>query len=151
LLVAGGWGLATGYPPPPDEKGLALARFLTTDWLQDLNETVNAHEGFKKAIANVDLTLQFEVPDAPEDAEGRYYFRIQDGSLEAAAGDAESPDATISNSYETATAVSKGELNTQMAFMSGKLKVSGNMAKIMMNQGVFNAFADAASGVDVEY
>jgi putative sterol carrier protein len=38
-----------------------------------------------------------------------------------------------------------------MAFMSGKLKVSGNMAKIMMNQGTFNAFADAASGVEVEY
>ncbi|HSM01236.1 MAG TPA: SCP2 sterol-binding domain-containing protein [Acidimicrobiia bacterium] len=128
-----------------------MAKFLTTDWLQELNETVNAHEGFTKAIANVDLTLQFEVPDAPEGTESRYFFKIEDGTLEAAPGDAESPDATISNSYETAAAVSKGELNTQMAFMSNKLKVSGNMAKIMMNQGMFNAFADAASGVDVEY
>jgi putative sterol carrier protein len=128
-----------------------LAKFLSTDWLQDLNDTVNAHEGFEKAIASVDLTLQFEVPDAPEGTEKRYYFKIQGGSLEASAGDAEAPDATISNTYETAAAVSKGEMNTQMAFMSGKLKVSGNMAKIMMNQGVFNAFADAASGVEVEY
>jgi len=128
-----------------------VATFLSTDWLTDLNETVNAHEGFKKAIANVELTLQFDVPDAPDGAEKRYSFTIQDGSLVAAAGDADSPDATISNSYETAVAVSKGDMNTQMAFMSGKLKVSGNMAKIMMNQGVFNAFADAASAVDVEY
>lgn len=128
-----------------------MAKFLSTDWLQDLNDTVNAHEGFKRAIANVDLTLQFEVPDAPDGTEKRYYFKIQSGSLEASPGDAETPDATISNSYETAVAVSTGEMNTQMAFMSGKLKVSGNMAKIMMNQGVFNAFADAASGVEVEY
>ena len=128
-----------------------MATFLSTDWLEELNETVNAHEGFKTAIANVDLTLQFDVPDAPDGAEKRYHFTIQDGSLVAAAGDADAPDATISNSYETAVAVSKGDMNTQMAFMSGKLKVSGNMAKIMMNQGMFNAFADAASGVDVEY
>jgi putative sterol carrier protein len=128
-----------------------VAQFLSTDWLEALNDTVNAHEGFKTAIANVDLTLQFEVPDAPDGAEKRYYFAIDGGALVAAAGDADSPDATISNSYETATAVSKGDMNTQMAFMSGKLKVSGNMAKIMMNQGMFNAFADAASGVEVEY
>jgi putative sterol carrier protein len=42
-------------------------------------------------------------------------------------------------------------MNTQMAFMTGKLKVAGNMAKIMMNQALFNSFADAASGVPVEY
>ena len=128
-----------------------MAKFLTNDWLQALNETVNAHEGFRTSIAKIDLTLQFEVPDAPEGAEKRYYLRIQGGELVAGAGDADSPDATITNSYETAVAVSKGELNTQMAFMSGKLKVSGNMAKIMMNQGMFNTFADAASGVAVEY
>ena len=128
-----------------------MAKFLTNDWLQALNDTVNAHQGFRNAIAKVDLTLQFEAPDAPEGAEKRYYLQIQNGELVASAGDADSPDATITNSYETAMAVSKGEMNTQMAFMSGKLKVSGNMAKIMMNQGTFNAFADAASGVEVEY
>ena len=48
-------------------------------------------------------------------------------------------------------AISKGELNTQMAFMTGKMKVSGNMAKIMMNQAVFTKFAEASSAVEVEY
>lgn len=128
-----------------------MAKFLSNDWLEALNETVNAHEGFRTAIANTELTLQFEVPDAPDGVEKRYYLQIQNGGLTAAAGDAESPDATITNNYETSVALSKGDLNTQMAFMSGKLKVSGNMAKIMMNQGMFNAFADAAAGVSVEY
>ena len=35
--------------------------------------------------------------------------------------------------------------------MTGKLKVMGNMAKLMMNQAMLTQFADAASGVDVEY
>jgi len=128
-----------------------LAKFLTHDWLQALNDTVNEHEGFRTTIANTDLTLQFEVPDAPEGAESRYWLSIKDGALTAGPGDAETPDATISNSYETAMAISKGEVNTQMAFMTGKMKVTGNMAKIMMNQSVFNSFADAASSVPVEY
>lgn len=128
-----------------------MAQFLTQEWLSALTETVNGHDGFKNAIANVDLTLQFEVTDAPEKTESRYYVAVGNGSAEAVAGDAENPDVTITNDYETATAVSKGELNTQMAFMTGKLKVTGNMAKLMMNQPMLTQFSEAASGLDVEY
>ncbi len=128
-----------------------MAQFLTQDWLSSLTETVNSHNGFKNAIANVDLTLQFEVTDAPEETENHYYIAIAEGVAKAVAGDADEPDATITNNYETATAISKGELNTQMAFMTGKLKVSGNMAKLMMNQAMLTQFAEAASGLDVEY
>jgi len=38
-----------------------------------------------------------------------------------------------------------------MAFMTGKLKVSGNMAKLMMNQAMLGEYAKAAAGVEVEY
>ena len=128
-----------------------MAKFLTQEWLADLTETLNAHEGFSNAIKTVDLSLQFEVPDSPEGSLGSYSIAIAEGHAEAAAGDLEGADVTISNSYETAVAVSKGELNTQMAFMTGKLKVSGNMAKLMMNQAMLGQFATAASGMDVAY
>jgi putative sterol carrier protein len=134
-----------------DEKGRILAQFLTQDWLSSLTESVNGHDGFKNAIAEVDLTLQFEVTDPPEGAESRYYIAIADGSAKAAVGDADDADATISNDYETATAISKGDLNTQMAFMTGKLKVTGNMAKLMMNQAMLTQFAEASASLDVEY
>ena len=128
-----------------------MAQFLTQEWLSALTDTVNGHDGFKNAIANVDLTLQFEITDAPEGTENRYYVSVSDGAAQAVAGDADAPDATITNDYETAITISKGDLNTQMAFMTGKLKVTGNMAKLMMNQAMLTQFADAASGLDVEY
>lgn len=128
-----------------------MAKFLTEEWLSELTEAVNAHDGFKSSIENTELKLQFEVPDAPEGTEGRYYMEVADGSAEAGAGDIDDPDATISNDYETASAISKGDLNTQMAFMTGKLKVSGNMAKLMMNQAMLTQFAEATSGLEVEY
>jgi putative sterol carrier protein len=128
-----------------------VAKFLTQDWLSELSETLNGHEGFKAAIANVELSLQFEVTDAPDGTEGRYFIDVAGGSAECGGGDTDAPDATISNNYETAVAISKGDLNTQMAFMTGKLKVDGNMAKLMMNQAMLTKFAEAASGLDIEY
>ncbi|HLE39329.1 MAG TPA: SCP2 sterol-binding domain-containing protein [Acidimicrobiia bacterium] len=128
-----------------------MATFLSTDWLADLTTALNAHAGFKGAIANVDLTLQFAVTDAPVGTEGRYFVDVAEGKALAAPGDADEPDATITNTYETSVAMSKGELNTQMAFMTGKIKVTGNMAKLMMNQSMLNQFAAAASGVKIEY
>ena len=38
-----------------------------------------------------------------------------------------------------------------MAFMTGKIKVAGNMAVLMMNQGVINKWSAAIGDVDVEY
>jgi len=128
-----------------------VAKFLTTDWMSELTSTLNGHDGFTAAIASTDLVLQFEVPDAPDGTEPTYHIAIGGGSAEIAPGASASPDATISNDYETAVAMSKGDLNTQMAFMTGKLKVTGNMAKLMMSQAMLGQFAEAASGMSVEY
>jgi putative sterol carrier protein len=128
-----------------------VASFLSSEWLADLTTALNAHAGFKGAIANVDLTMQFAVSDAPADKETHYYIDVADGSVLAAAGDAAEPDVTITNNYETAVALSKGETNTQMAFMTGKIKVTGNMAKLMMNQAMLTQFSLAAAGLKVEY
>lgn len=128
-----------------------MATFLSDDYFEELASTVNAHEGFTAAISNVDLTLQFEVPDAPDGAATKYFVAVGDGALQAGPGEADDPDATITNDYETAVAISKGDLNTQMAFMTGKLKVTGNMAKLMMNQSMLGKFAEATSGMDIEY
>ena len=126
------------------------AKFLTDEWLSGLQETVNAHDGFKDAIASVSLKLQFKVTEA-EGGDVDYSIVIGDGSAAINGGTIDDADATITNNYETAVAISKGELNTQMAFMTGKLKVSGNMAALMMNQGALNQFSQAAAGLEVEY
>lgn len=128
-----------------------MSKFLTVQWLDDLSAALAAHEGFSKAIASTEISLQFEVTDAPEGAESVYAITVAGGAARVAAGPAESPDVTIASNYETAAAIAKGELNTQMAFMSGKIKVSGNMGKIMTNQAMLTEFAKATSAMPVEY
>jgi len=126
-------------------------KFLTKEWLDALTVALQAHEGFKGATATTELTLQFEVSDAPAGTEPVYLITLGGGSVQATAGPGASPDVTIVNSYETAVAVAKGELNTQMAFMTGKIKVSGNMTKLITNQAMLTQFASATAAMDVEY
>ena len=126
-------------------------KFLTKEWLDALTVALQAHEGFKGATATTELTLQFEVSDAPAGTEPVYLITLGGGSVQATAGPGASPDVTIVNSYETAVAVAKGELNTQMAFMTGKIKVSGNMTKLITNQAMLSQFANATAGMAVEY
>ncbi len=103
------------------------------------------------AISSAQISLQFEVPDAPEGAEKVYMIAVEGGTANVSPGPGASPDITIVNSYETAAAMAKGDLNTQMAFMTGKIKVSGNMGKLMTNQAMLTQFANATAGMQVEY
>ncbi|MEX2323958.1 MAG: SCP2 sterol-binding domain-containing protein [Acidimicrobiia bacterium] len=128
-----------------------MAKFLTDEWLEALETALSGHEGFTSAIGGVDLTLSFEVTDPPEDRLLAYTLALDNGSVAVASGGSDSADATISSTYQTAVAISKGELNTQMAFMTGKIKITGNMGKLLQHQRIMTDFANAASTVDVEY
>jgi putative sterol carrier protein len=134
-----------------DRKGVELAKFLTTEWLNALTAALAAHDGFKGSIAAVELSLQFEVQDAPEGTLGTYHIDMHGGTATVLPGAAASPDATISSNYETAMALSEGQLNTQMAFMTGKIKVAGNIAKLITNQAMLSQYANASVAVEVEY
>jgi len=124
--------------------------FLSEDHFNAAREALNNDPGFQNAIANVELGVQFDVSGAP-DGDLTYYLKVGDGSAQTDTGPLEGADVTVASDYETSKAISRGELNVQMAFMTGKIKVGGNMAKIMMHQGVINDYARVLSGLDVEY
>lgn len=127
-----------------------MSKFLSEEWAQDVTNALNSHEGFKNAIGAADLAIQFHVDEAPE-GEVDYYLKTSGGVATLALGSIEDPDVTVKQSYDTAVAISKGELNTQTAFMTGKLKVSGNLAKLMMHQNAIQQWGAAVADLDVEY
>ena len=127
-----------------------MSKFLSEEWASDVTSALNGHEGFKNAIGVADLGIQFVTEDGPE-GEVDYYLSTGGGTATMELGDLESPDVTVKQSYDTAVAISKGELNTQTAFMTGKLKVSGNLAKLMMHQSAIAQWGAAVSELDVEY
>ena len=125
-------------------------KFLTDEWAQAVTDALNSHPGFKSAMGSSDLTLQFNTTEAP-DGEVSYYMKTTGGQAEVALGEADDADVTINQNYDTATSISQGELNTQTAFMTGKIKVAGNLAKLMMHQKAIGEWGSAIKTIDVEY
>jgi putative sterol carrier protein len=122
-------------------------KFLTEEWAKAVSDGLAASEPFTSSAA---MSLQFVVNDAP-DGEAKFYMDATGDTPVQAMGEMENPDVTITSSYETASQIFKGDLNTQMAFMTGKIKVAGNMAKLMTQQAALGHYATVVSGIDVEY
>ena len=122
-------------------------KFLSEDWAAEATGALQAHDQFK---ASADMSLQFVVSDSPN-GEVKFYMDASSDDPVQAIGGMENADVTISSDYETATAIFSGELNTQMAFMTGKIKVAGNLAKLMTQQAALGHWATAVAGLDVEY
>jgi putative sterol carrier protein len=127
-----------------------LATFLSEEHMTAATEALNADAGFDGAMTGVGLSLQFEVTDAPAGPVA-YYLSVGDGAATLALGTLDDSDASVASDYETAAAIAKGELNVQMAFMTGKIKVGGNMAKVMMYQSLINEFARVSSTLDLDF
>ena len=125
-------------------------KFLSDEWASAMTEALNSSDDFKSAAGSQQVKLQQVVTDAP-DGEAKYYFQLDNGTATVATGELPDAEATLTQNYETAVAITKQELNPQNAFMQGKLKITGNMMKLMQLQGVFNAMPKAASDVEVEY
>ena len=127
-----------------------MSKFLSEEWASEVTAALNNHQGFKNAIGDADLAIQFSTGEASE-GDVDYYLQAGGGKAMMAIGTLEAADVTVKQSYDTAKAISTGELNTQTAFMTGKLKVSGNLAKLMMHQGAIQQWSSAVSELDVEY
>jgi len=83
-------------------------------------------------IAGMNNTYRFEVEDA-----GSWIVDVQGGSVSVAQnGDAE-PDCTIQTSEETFQKLVSGEQNPTSAYMTGKVKIKGDMGAAMKLQKLF--------------
>ena len=124
-------------------------KFLTDEWATAAQEALDADEAFTAAIGKNEARLQ-QVVNTPE-GEKKYAFVLADGRATVAMGEIENPDATITQDYPTAVAVSKNEMSGVAAYMSGKLRVAGNLMKLMTLQGVLTQLPNALKDMDVEY
>ena len=104
-----------------------MAKYLSQDWLDQgkkLSETQPERPG---ATAK----MQYVVTGGPE-GDIKYYWVLENGKLQdSSLGELPDPDFTMTLSYADSVAVQKGELDPNAGFMQGRMKVTGNMGKLM--------------------
>jgi putative sterol carrier protein len=81
--------------------------------------------------AGMNNSYLFEIEGA-----GEWVVSVTDGAVAVAEGPGEA-DTTISTSEESFLAITRGELNPTSAYMTGKLKIKGDMGAAMKLQKLF--------------
>jgi len=122
--------------------------FLSSEWAEQLKTALNARPSFQAVAAGKKARLQQVITG---DAETRYWIVIDDGTIDMGIGDLEAPDATITQSYETAVGLARREVNPVTGFMMGKIKVDGNMGMLMGLTGVLGELPEAMAAIDTDY
>ncbi|MHB0775337.1 SCP2 sterol-binding domain-containing protein [Halomonas sp. WWR20] len=74
------------------------------------------------AAQGMDEVFQFNLSDAEN-----YYLHINDGNLDVQQGDHDDPSVTLSMDSDTLKGIMDGDIDGMQAFMSGKLKATGNI------------------------
>jgi putative sterol carrier protein len=83
---------------------------------------------------DMNVAVQFALSG---DGGGNWYVRIADGKCEVRAGILDEPQATIKMAADDYVKMTAGELNAMVAFISGRIKVVGNLSTVMRMQSLF--------------
>lgn len=126
-------------------------KFQSEEYFQAANEALQASEDVAKAAKGHNIALQVVTNDFPGVGEKKSFIRIDKGAIGVGSGEIEDPDVTITQNYETAVAMDKGELNPQVAFLDGKVKIKGNIIKVMSLQKLLQALEPATNHIEREY
>lgn len=86
------------------------------------------------AAKGMNSVIQFNLSG---DGGGNYYVEIKDGTAKVSEGTHPSPNMTMTLAASDYVDLIMGKLNGQMAFMSGKLKIAGDMGLAMKMQTLF--------------
>ena len=104
-----------------------MSKYLSQEWLDETREMAGSQPDRPGASAR----MQYVVSGGP-DGDIKYYWVLQDGKLlESSLGEVDDADFTMTLSYDDSVKVQQGELDANAAFMQGRMKVAGNMAKLM--------------------
>lgn len=103
-----------------------MLQYLSQEWLDEfvsLTRDLPSRPG-------ASVRIQYKVTGGPG-GDIDYYWVVSDGQgLDAKRGALDGADVTMTNTYDDAARIQRGELDPTAAFMQGKIKVAGDSSKV---------------------
>ena len=118
-----------------------MPRYLTQEWLDAAQRAVEDDTTLVDATKDVHLTVQQMVTGGPY-GDVSYHVVVDDGAVLVSKGEAGDATVTFIQAWDTATAIGRGELSAQGAFMTGLIRVRGDLPKLVEHGNVFGEVDD---------
>lgn len=103
-----------------------MSTFLSNEWVEALDASLGAEATGSSADP---LVVQYDV--TTDSGPRAYHLILGPDRDHAVAGPAPSADVFFSMNADTALAISKGELSTEEAFITGKLELAGDATALI--------------------
>ena len=128
-------------------------RYLGPAWTQEAHRRLRAELDADKMkhVTSSMLTVYKNCPDGQDHA---LYYRFVDGVIdELCIREGDLPDAEfrIIGDYETFAKISRAEMGSRSALMSGKLTLKGNMVKALSLSAVVDRMNKVLATIPTEY
>jgi hypothetical protein len=110
--------------------------FLSDEWFAAARRVID--ERNVKIPSDAQLTMNLVVTDSPNGSEQRLHIGAVDGAADWGPGHVEHADLTLTTDYATARAifVSGDPQAAMQAFMEGRVKLQGDLTKLVAAQAV---------------
>ena len=132
---------------------MEIFKYLSPQWVQEasrrLREELDADK--MKHVTSSMLTVYKNCPDGQDRA---LYYKFVDGVIDELSlreGDMPEAEFRIIGDYETFARISRAEMGSRSALMSGKLTLKGNMAKALSLSAVVDRMNKVLATIPTEY
>jgi hypothetical protein len=116
---------------------MAVARFLTAEWLDALQRVADKTD----LPVDANIVVGHEISDTPH-GDVTFRFTAADGRIELAWATNDGAEITLVEDYTTAVAIARGELPAQQAVAEGRLKLRGDVGALIRNGPAMTALGD---------
>lgn len=113
-------------------------RYLSLEWIDALSGEVASSDALIELASSHTVGITQVVSNGPE-GDVLYHLQVGDGRAAFGPGPADPEDVRFQQDWDTAVAVATEQLNAQQAFITGRIRLTGDQQKLLESTPVFVA------------
>jgi hypothetical protein len=123
-----------------------VPRYLSPGWLSAAQAAIDASDVPHRESDGRRLVVQHVVTGRPE-GDLTYHVRVDADGIAVAGGATDDATVVFTEDYETAARIVRGELSAQGAFMTGRIRVHGDLSELVEHSATFAEIDDVLAGL----
>lgn len=124
-----------------------VVAFLSDAWVEALDTAARAHAELAARTADLQLVVEQRIDGGPGHDPLVFHVTFDRGAVTVTHGPADVPTLTFTQDRATARAIATGEASAQRAFMTGQLRVGGDLQSLLAAQDALTGLGDVFAAV----